>query len=121
MVEKHPATFGERAQNCHALSSCVGPSNSHVFQSGSSSWAPLEASLQRQEWLNHWPLATALNLQPPPGDLGGGTQSSDPLITGLATLAISPHQVPWRLSQSPHNDKQNASLSMSSLRKLQGF
>lgn len=66
----------------------------------------MEASLQRHDWLNHWSLVTEINFQPlllhpyplPFLEVGGGAESSNPLITGLVLLATSPH--PWGLSKS---------------------
>ena len=57
-------------------------------------WVFMETSLQRQEWLNHWPLVINLSSSPSPHPQTGGgtkTESSKPLISWLVLLATSPH------------------------------
>lgn len=55
------ARLGERAQNFHFHSRCATFPNPHVFTimkvlRSLSFWIFMEASLHRQDWLNHWPL-----------------------------------------------------------------
>ena len=59
----------------------------------SSFWVFMVGSFHRQDRVNHQPLILELNLQPlsPPPRLGAATGKSNPLITGLAPLASSPH------------------------------
>ena len=55
-------------------------------------WSFTEASLCMHDWLKHRPLVIKISLQPiiPPHRSRGKTQSSSPLVTGLAPLATSP-------------------------------
>ena len=55
------AKLEERAQNFHFHSRCATFPNPHVFTimkvlQSLSFWIFMEASLHRQDWLNHWPL-----------------------------------------------------------------
>ena len=71
----------------------------------------MEASRERHDRLDYWPLMIELNLQPlsPPRGRGWGsgegTENAKPLITWLVSLATSPH--PQGLSQS-HLDNINS-------------
>lgn len=49
-----------------------------------------KASLQRLDWLSHWPLLPSIHLQPSSLPRSG-TESSNPPITWLVLLATSPH------------------------------
>lgn len=80
---------GEGAQSSHALSGRVTlPECPRVHQPGSSLnsilWGFMEASLQRQECWNHWPLAIDSTSGPHPPEVGSGTERWFP-------LAPSPH------------------------------
>lgn len=52
----------------------------------------VEASLHRHDRLKHWPwvIEFSLKAHSPPPRLGDGTECSSPLLTWLASLAISP-------------------------------
>lgn len=55
----------------------------------------MEDSLNRYNWLNHWPVVLELNLQPLPLSkrLGGGTESSNPRITSQTVLTTRLHSL----------------------------
>lgn len=57
-------------------------------------WVFTEAPLHQHDWLNHWLLGMESISSPSPlprGQAGGGTKSSNPLITKLVPLATRPH------------------------------
>lgn len=92
MEEIHRAKYGEGAQGFLALSRCtIVPTSPRVqlFNQDRSSPNPalfMEAVLHRQDWLNHWPLASDSPSSISP--LPRGTESSDSLIT-LVPLVTS--------------------------------
>ena len=62
-------------------------------------WVFMEASLHRHNRLNRGPLVIELNLQPLSPPQWWETESSNPLVTWLASLTTRPH--PQVLSKSP--------------------
>lgn len=96
----HRARCMGRAEGHHILSrSTTLPKSPQIHQSRSSLNPTVlwfyGGFLHTQDWLNHWPLAIELHFQPllTPWRWEGGIEYSNPLITWLVLLAISPH--PW--------------------------
>lgn len=96
------ARYGEEAKSFHALSRHntlpsetsqvnTSPASVHHLEAlwPMSFWVLLEASLHSHDLLKHWPLAIGTTYRG--GEEHRRTESSNPLITGLAPLTTSPH------------------------------
>lgn len=84
----------------------------------------IEALLHWRDQLSHCQLVIELNLQPfsPPQRLGGGAESSNPLIMWLVPLATSPHSEAVLEPQPPGiSSAHNKTLLTCTSRGCKGF